>query len=462
MATSAGDLTLFPRPRRLEATGASVHAPTMSTRTARHPSLPEQGYELTIGAQGVDISHADDLGLRYARATLDQIVEQCAGGDLPGLRVSDHPDFAVRGYMLDVSRSRVPTRATLERLVGLCALARLNHLELYTEHTFAYRDHEVVWRDASPITPDDVHWLDQLCKENGIELVPNQNCFGHMGRWLEHDPYRQWAECPDGFEPIAGYTMNPTVLAPTPQNAEFALGLFHELLGNFTSQRVNVDCDETFDLGHGVSRDLVAREGKARVYIDHLKRIVDPLTRDGYSVHYWADIVRKDPTFARELPDDRDPRVLDLRSTRARGGAARHDPPAAREPRCRPPRRVGLRGEHRADRRGRSSVLGRAGDLRRGIRSWEGSTTPPATCSTPPRSGMRVVRPATSSPTGATTGICNLRRSASGRCCTAVPSRGATARMRHWTSPTCSTSSPSTTRAVASDRRWWSSGGSGS
>ena len=128
-----------------------------------------------------------------------------------------------------------------------------------------------------------------------------------MGRWLEHDPYRQWAECPDGFEPIAGYTMNPTVLAPTPLNAEFALGLFHELLGNFTSQRVNVDCDETFDLGHGVSRDLVAREGKARVYIDHLKRIVDPLTRDGYSVHYWADIVRKDPTFARELPETATP-----------------------------------------------------------------------------------------------------------------------------------------------------------
>ena len=163
MATSADDLTLFPRPRRLEATGANVHAPTMSTRTAWHPSLPEQGYELTIGAQGVDISHADDLGLRYAHATLDQIVEQCAGGDLPGLRVSDHPDFAVRGYMLDVSRTRVPTRATLERLVGLCALARLNHLELYTEHTFAYRDHEVVWRDASPITPDDVHWLDRHC-----------------------------------------------------------------------------------------------------------------------------------------------------------------------------------------------------------------------------------------------------------------------------------------------------------
>ena len=92
MATSADDLTLFPRPRRVEATGASVNAPTMSTRTERHPSLPEQGYELTIGAHGVDISHADDLGLRYARARHSTrswssapagICRECASATIP-------------------------------------------------------------------------------------------------------------------------------------------------------------------------------------------------------------------------------------------------------------------------------------------------------------------------------------------------------------------------------------------
>ena len=135
---------------------------------------------------------------------------------LPGLRIRDWPDFPVRGYMLDVSRDRVPTRETLTRLVGVCSLARINHFELYTEHTFAYADHEVVWRDASPMTADDIRWLDDTCAAVGIELVANQNCFGHMGRWLAHEPYRSRAEAPDGFEPIPGYHMAPTVLAPTP------------------------------------------------------------------------------------------------------------------------------------------------------------------------------------------------------------------------------------------------------
>lgn len=290
---------LFPRPRRLEPLGAGS-PPGAPVRTVLDPSLPAQGYELVTTEDGVTLTHADEAGLRYGRDTLEQL--RGGDGSVPGVRVVDAPDFPVRGYMLDISRDRVPTRATLERLIGLCALARINHVELYTEHTFAYRDHEVVWRDASPITADDVRWLDDLCAAHGIDLVANQNCFGHMGRWLRHQPYRAWAECPDGFEPIAGYRMEPTVLAPTAANAAFAQSLFGELLPNFRSPRVNIGCDETFDLGHGVSREVAARVGKERVYVEHLKRIIGPLADDGHPVHYWADIVRKDPTLAGELP----------------------------------------------------------------------------------------------------------------------------------------------------------------
>ncbi len=186
--------------------------------------------------------------------------------------------------MLDISRDRVPTRATLERLVGLLRLARLNHLQLYIEHTFAYREHEVVWRDASPLTADDVRWLDAVCRDAGIELVANQNCFGHMNRWLQHEAYRQRAEAPDGFELLPGVRLPASVLAPTPENAAFARDLFDELLPNFSSRRVNVGFDEPFELGHGVSRDEVARRGKVAVYIDHLRRVADPLLEQGFEV----------------------------------------------------------------------------------------------------------------------------------------------------------------------------------
>src|SRR5687768_18006604 len=42
--------------------------------------------------------------------------------------------------------------------------------------------------------------FDAYCAGRHVELVPNQNSFGHMHRWLVHEPYRKLAECPDGFE----------------------------------------------------------------------------------------------------------------------------------------------------------------------------------------------------------------------------------------------------------------------
>lgn len=204
--------------------------------------------------------------------------------------------------MLDVSRDRVPTRETLARLVDLLDLLRINHLELYTEHTFAYRDHETVWRDASPMTAEDVRWLDALCDERGIELAANQNTFGHMARWLRHAAYRHRAEAPDGFQGPAGFTLPASVLAPTEENARFALSLCRELLACHRSRRIHIGCDETFELGQGASREAVARLGRGRVYMDHLLRLVRPLLAEGCQVLFWADMLARWPELLGELP----------------------------------------------------------------------------------------------------------------------------------------------------------------
>ena len=49
-----------------------------------------------------------------------------------------------------------------------------------TEHTFAYRNHRAVWEHASPLTAQDILELDAFCRARYIELVPNQNSFGHI------------------------------------------------------------------------------------------------------------------------------------------------------------------------------------------------------------------------------------------------------------------------------------------
>lgn len=291
---------LFPRPRLLEI-GGDPPPPGAEPRFVRDPALPRQGYALRAGREGIEVAHADAAGRRHAEATLADLA-RVHGGALPGVVARDWPDFPVRGYMLDVSRDRVPTRETLALLVDRLARLRLNHLELYTEHTFAYPGHEVVWRDASPLTPDDVRWLDDRCRARGIELCANQNTFGHMERWLRHPEYRDRAEAPDGWEAPDGRRRRASVLAPTPENATFALELVRELVRHFSSARVNIGCDETFELGTGRSRVDVAARGRGRVYLEHLRRLLDGLHADGHQVLFWGDVLRSHPERVHELP----------------------------------------------------------------------------------------------------------------------------------------------------------------
>ena len=77
-------------------------------------------------------------------ATFRQLSRQY-GRNLPCLKIHDWPDFARRGVMLDISRGRVPKLETLLKLASRLADFKINELQLYTEHTFAYRDHQSVW-----------------------------------------------------------------------------------------------------------------------------------------------------------------------------------------------------------------------------------------------------------------------------------------------------------------------------
>jgi hypothetical protein len=211
---------------------------------ARDPALPAQGYRLAIAAGGdVTLAAADAAGEFYGRATLAQLH---ALGDLPVGTIDDWPDLAVRGVMVDCSRDKVPTLETLRALIDRLASWKVNHVELYCEHTFAYRDHEIVWRDASPFTADDLRGLDAFCRARHVELTPNQNCLGHMRRWLQHDRYRPLALGPPPGQPPRPV---PTTIDPAnPAALTLVRELLAELLVNFTSGRVHVGLDEPWEL----------------------------------------------------------------------------------------------------------------------------------------------------------------------------------------------------------------------
>ncbi len=265
----------------------------------------EQGYMLTIEPEQIVVEARTRAGLFYAVCTLAQILAQ-VGGHVPCMKLEDWPDFAVRGVMLDVSRDRVPTMDTLRDLVDMLAGWKINQLQLYTEHTFAYRRHPEVWASASPLTGEEIVELDLFCREREIELVPNQNSFGHMHRWMAHPRYSGLAETHDEFDtPWFTRMQGPFSLCPLdPGSIELVRSLYDELLPFFSSRLFNVGCDETFDLGQGRSREACEQRGAGRVYLDFLLQIYQDVKARGRRMQFWGDIIVQHPELVPELPDD--------------------------------------------------------------------------------------------------------------------------------------------------------------
>ena len=255
-------------------------------------SLPAEGYRLRVGPDGVFLAAADDAGAFYGRATLAQL-RRLHDGALPCCSIEDWPDSPVRGVMIDVSRDKVPTMATLETLVERLASWKINQLQLYTEHTFAYADHRDVWADASPLTAEEVRRLDGFCRDRHVELVPNQNCLGHMGRWLKHERYRSLAIKPDGWTQ-RGRWRPPTTLDPAkPGSLALIRELLGELLPNFSSRRVHVGLDEPWELPS-------ERFDEYGDWVNTLRALPE---LDGREMLVWGDILATTPSLLARLPD---------------------------------------------------------------------------------------------------------------------------------------------------------------
>lgn len=287
-------------------TGPLAH-PHLAIRAIQNPAAPDhaEGYAIVIAAEGVTIHYRQAGGLRAAVATLRQLLRE-HGRQLPRLAIRDYPDFARRGVMLDVSRGRVPNLPTLLELVEHLADFKINEFQLYMEHTFAYRNYEPVWRGWGPLTGEEMLLLDARCRELGIDLVPNQNCFGHLRYWLEYPPLKALAEVSEPYEGAEGtYWRYPTTLAPNhPGTLPFLRELFDELLPQFTSEFFNIGCDETWDLGRGQSKRLCAAKGRGRVYVEFLKRIHQEVEARGRRAMFWGDIILSYPELIKELPKD--------------------------------------------------------------------------------------------------------------------------------------------------------------
>ena len=286
----------------------NAKSPFLRIVKEKHPK-PE-GYRLRISPEGVLLTVGQKEGLFRGMTRLVQLIErESKEGKLDCSEIEDYPALRRRGFMLDASRCKVPTMQTLFELIDLLTELRFNELQLYVEHTFAFRDHKKIWEEASPFTGEEIRRIDEYCKERFIELVPNLNSFGHFERWLMHQQYKHLAECPEGFHRENPYIVRDhgTTLKPNQASLDFVDSLYSEYLPNFSSDKFNVGMDEPWELGQGWSKEEIERRGKDKVYLEHLEGIRKLVEKHGKHMQFWADVLLEKPENASLLSPSASP-----------------------------------------------------------------------------------------------------------------------------------------------------------
>ena len=77
----------------------------------------DENYQLKISSEGIALNAKTETGWFRGLTTLGQIVRECRSA-LPCLLIEDGPELSGRGYMLDISRCKVPTQNALYELVA--------------------------------------------------------------------------------------------------------------------------------------------------------------------------------------------------------------------------------------------------------------------------------------------------------------------------------------------------------
>jgi hypothetical protein len=299
---TAGGLALSigrPRARRVILVGAlglaPVEAALKRANMSAPPDLGAEGYVLSVGADEVVVAGKTAAGTFYGLQTLKQLV----GGDapeamIPGVRIIDYPAMRWRGLSDDISRGPVPTVEYIKRQLRTLAAFKMNMHSFYMEHTFASRSHPLIAPEGGSLTPAEITELVAYARRYHIELVPEQQTFGHLHKALKFEKYNELAEVPYG-----------DMLSPQ-QEGSFRLvaDWYKELDVLFPGKFFHIGADETFELGQGQSREQVKARGAGAVYFEHLRRVREILQPYNRRLMFWGDIALNHPELIGSIPKD--------------------------------------------------------------------------------------------------------------------------------------------------------------
>ena len=231
--------------------------------------------DLCISDDSILIRYGDGIA-RLLRG-VGIIVDKLSHG-VRELSLTERPLFKTNGSMVDVSRNAVMKVDTVKAMLRSMALMGLNTFMLYTEDTYELPDYPYFGYMRGRYTKDELRELDSYAAALGIEMIPCIQTLGHLAthlKWSASAPYRD--------------TSN-TLLVGADATYELIATMLDTVAECFTSRRIHVGMDETFDLGTGAYLENFGYKNKTDIYFEHLARVIKLSRERGFEPMMWSDM----------------------------------------------------------------------------------------------------------------------------------------------------------------------------
>jgi hexosaminidase len=257
--------------------------------------MRDEGYAVITRGKTAYVIGESAAGVFYGAQTVKQLVQgNGKAAVLRGAVIRDWPAMKYRGLHDDLSRGPVPTLEFQKKQIRTLASLKVNVYSPYFENTMQYKQNPLAALPGGSMSAEDVAELVAYAAKYHIDVIPEQEAFGHLHNVLVWDKYARLAETPHG-----------AVLAPgQPGSLELIKEWFTELDQMFPGKFLHIGADETFELGRGQTKPDVKQRGLGAVYIEFLNKIHATLTPLNRRLLFWGDVAMNDPELVKTMPKD--------------------------------------------------------------------------------------------------------------------------------------------------------------
>lgn len=246
-----------------------------------YKTLGQEGYKLSVTANGIRLESATTSGFFYGLTSLKKMLPACiAAGvkdekvvtyELPLVQITDKPRFPYRGFMLDVARHFFSVQE-VKKMLDVMAIYKLNKFHFHLTEDQGWRwevkkypkltkvgavasntyvtsmEHGAYWTNQQYgpyfYTREDLKEIVAYAAAKHIEVIPEIDMPGHFSAAMA--AYPEFSCNPDGVHRVEtwGGVFTDVLNVANPKAVRFVKDILDELMAIFPSKNVHIGGDE--------------------------------------------------------------------------------------------------------------------------------------------------------------------------------------------------------------------------